>query len=398
MLQTLLDSGRYEVIPDAADADRRRNTAIKSIALRYLPEATTCPACNSPHIKKKSRHTRRVIDICDGAAVEVSVTKQTYVCQNPECKKTFRLQDETDYPSEMRIATDVTDAIDAFIFEHPAMSASQIASRFGVGRTVASRILKNRIEQLREQTISYRPCVLLCFIPFTFHGRLCCALTGVDEHQGKYLLNIYRNHSPQLVEDVAAKTLHFRDDVQVYFCRPEPIFAQAIRSELCGNSSVIAILHHCIEEQLRAAIADTQDVQTAWQLDAFRQLLTCPTGRDFLASYHAWCSALPHGVQTELAAFIDTVNGCLAEYAHSIEYDAAETDFGRLLQLIRKFATDNATFDTMVYRLLYSVPSAVTPSNATVLRHVGMHMHAPVAAPLANFGVDLDRLCGEIMK
>lgn len=400
MLQQLLDSGQYEVLSDLPLPDREcRSGSIPQVILRYRPEAIECPGCHSSQIRRKGTYKREVIDMWGEKAVDVTIIKQKYLCENPECKKSFHVEDELDYPKEMRISNDVLDAIDTYILQHPNMSTSQIASRFGVGRTVVSQILKRRVQELQEQTVSLHPCILLCFIPFSFHGRECCAVAGIDEHREKYLLNIYRNHSPHLIGDIANKSTHFINDVETCFCKPEPSFIQGIKSEFHGYNCdpAIAILHHCIEKQIQILIKDSPNCHIIGQLDELKRLLGTPNSKKFPNAFRIWCCNLSCEDQTYLKPFIETVDNCLAEYANTTEYDPEETDFSRLLKLIQKFINDNATFDTMLYRLLYSVPSAVTPSNSTVLYHCMNHMYDPVAGSLVDFGVNIDRLYDEIL-
>ena len=102
MLKQFLDSGRYEEI-DLSPLDREcRSNSIPQVILRYLPEATECPRCHSTHIRRKDLCKRTVIDMWGEKAVEVTITKQQYLCQNPECKKSFHTEDELDYPKEMQ--------------------------------------------------------------------------------------------------------------------------------------------------------------------------------------------------------------------------------------------------------------------------------------------------------
>lgn len=400
MLKQFLDSGRYEA-SDLSQLDpERRSDSIPQVELWYRPEVTESPRCHSTHIRRKDLCKRTVIDMWGEKAVEVTITKQQYLCQNPECKKSFHVEDELDYPKEMRISNDVLDAIEAYILQHPNMSASQIAPKFGVGRTVVSQIIKRRVQELQNQTVSLHPCILLCFIPFSFHGRECCAVAGIDEHEEKYLLNIYRNHSSNVIEDIANKSSQFAFPVDACFCKPEPSFIHCIKSEFQGYLSDpdVAILHHCIEKQIQILIKNSPDWYMIGQIEELKQILGTPSSKNFPSRFATWCRNLNCEEQTYLQPFIDNVYACLDEYAHSTEYGAEETDFSRLLKLIQKYVNDNATFDTMCYRLLYSVPSAVTPSNSTVLYHCMNHMYHPVTGCLVDFGVRIDRLYEEIMR
>jgi len=388
MLQELLDSGHYEIQEITTPSERNQ---LGKVVVQSLTEATSCPNCHSTRIKRKGKHSRTMIDIFDEKAFQVQIVKQRYKCN--VCNKTFFPTIENDYPTNRQITTKVLKRLETTILTTPTLSISKAAEQFGVGRTVASKILKKKIQELKAMTKSIHPCLIINFVPFSFSGKERCAVTGVTEIGEKLLLDFWPDYSQNSITLFLSKTTAFFDNIEIVFCKPDH---QIISHAKMAFSCDVAIIHRFFQKAIETSKNDTGDgtyIRKVVLLEHILEIFKKAKSRtEFLVSYSNWFSNLSTFEQNIVSPFYKETQPYIQEYAIATEYDPKDTECDKLLKIISKFRKDNSDFDSMVFRLLYANEATMNSPNGSIVMYSINHMNLPVTKRINNFGIDIDLL------
>ena len=194
----------------------------------YSAEPKCCPECNSTQISKMGGKTEnKYLDSDkDGNVFWVNVKRQRHRCNNPDCKLKSFTPEIDEFPPHKSFSKNFEDMFCKELARNFRTPQKEIANNYDINNDVASRIVGDRLSNLKKVT-TVLGCSHLYFLPFDYTNKQCFAVLGefVPLDDSLFLLDIYDEYDVRSLRAFAQRNNEAdTDQIKSAFCRLIPDF------------------------------------------------------------------------------------------------------------------------------------------------------------------------------
>ena len=194
----------------------------------YSAEPKCCPECNSTKISKMGGKTEnKYLDSDkDGNVFWVNVKRQRHRCNNPDCKLKSFTPEIDEFPPHKSFSKNFEDMFYKELARNFRAPQKEIANNYDINNDVASRIVGDRLSNLKKVT-TVLGCSHLYFLPFDYANKQCFAVLGefVPLDDSLFLLDIYDEYDVRSLQAFAQRNNEAdTDQIKSAFCRLIPDF------------------------------------------------------------------------------------------------------------------------------------------------------------------------------